>query len=461
MWKSKMVILLVALCLVISACAQPAPPAGEPTEPAGPAPQETASPPPVEPEGKGGQDPDDEQSEFPAPVRQARQALANELGLAPSEIQILNADPAGWPNTCLGLPRPDEVCSEVITDGYGGMFLIGDEQWEFRVDSSGEVARFLPGAVLSVRQILGQQMQAGQQDAVRVVSFERVTWPDACLGIQRKDVLCAQSETPGYRIVVEFEGKRYEYHSDASGGTVLLAQAPDAQIGEVALTWELQSDSGCQSLQAGAQELVFGPCEGPLMSAGFVTPQRAGDLAQFVSTFASFEADTPAGKVTLAGAGTREATAAEQRMIAEWARLVYLEADGGRSGASWGLALAWHREGGIAGFCNDLSVYLSGEAYATSCGGGTPQELGRVRLDADQLAQLYAWVDAFQSFEINQEDPPVPDQMTINLIFFGTGTEMPTSLQENEIQDFASELYFQIERTPQPDEPDGERTPVG
>lgn len=467
MWKSKLLAGLVVLSLALAACAQPIPQAGEATDAAQltPQPQETASPLPVEPEGKGEQDQDGGQSGFPAPVRQARQALATELGLAPSDIKILSADPAEWPDTCLGLPRPEEVCAEMITSGYGGLFQIGDEQWEFRVDSSGEIARFIPGAVLSVRQVLGQQMQAGRpgmpQDAVRVISFERVTWPDSCLGIQRKDVMCAQAETPGYRIVLEFEGQRYEYHSDQTGGTVLLAQAPEVQVGEVALTWELQSDAGCQSLQAGAQELVFGPCAGPLMSAGFVTPLRASDLAEFASTYASFEADTPAGSVTLTGAGTREATAPEQRMIAEWARLVFMEAEGGRSGASWGLALAWHREGGIAGFCNDLTVYLSGEAYASSCRGNDPQDLGRIRLSAEQLAQVYGWVDAYQSFDVNQEDPPVPDQMVVTLTFFGTGTEAPSEQQQNAVQDFAARLYTQVERDSRPDEPGGERTPIG
>jgi len=38
------------------------------------------------------------------------------------------------------------------------------------------------------------------------------------------------------------------------------------------------------------------------------------------------------------------------RAVAEWARLIFDVAESGRSGAAWGLALSWHREGGIAGF---------------------------------------------------------------------------------------------------------------
>jgi len=51
-------------------------------------------------------------------------------------------------------------------------------------------------------------------DAIETVSVEAVDWPDACLGIPTKGVFCAQVVTPGYRILLEFNGTRYEYRSD-------------------------------------------------------------------------------------------------------------------------------------------------------------------------------------------------------------------------------------------------------
>lgn len=57
-----------------------------------------------------------------------------------------------------------------------------------------------------------------------VVSSEPVDWPDACLGIQSPDVMCAQVITPGYKIILEVDGKQYEYHTNDSGSTVRLVE---------------------------------------------------------------------------------------------------------------------------------------------------------------------------------------------------------------------------------------------
>ena len=51
-----------------------------------------------------------------------------------------------------------------------------------------------------------------------IVSVERVSWPDSCLGLARPDEVCAQVITIGYRVVVSRDGKQLEYHTDLNGG---------------------------------------------------------------------------------------------------------------------------------------------------------------------------------------------------------------------------------------------------
>lgn len=50
-------------------------------------------------------------------------------------------------------------------------------------------------------------------DAVHTVIAERVEWPDPCLGIP-SDPPCVQVRTPGYRILLEAQGRIYEYRTD-------------------------------------------------------------------------------------------------------------------------------------------------------------------------------------------------------------------------------------------------------
>src|SRR5690606_16481296 len=132
--------------------------------------------------------------------------------------------------------------------------------------------------------------------------------------------------------------------------------------------------------------------------------------------------ETPAGIVTFNGAGSVTAAPAEQRMIAEWARQAALEASAGRSGASWGLAFAWPREGGIAGFCDDLTVYVTGQLFASSCKGQPAETFSARRMTAEELEQVYTWIDEIAPFEYIQDDGAVADSMRVTLVFSGAGS---------------------------------------
>jgi hypothetical protein len=51
--------------------------------------------------------------------------------------------------------------------------------------------------------------------AITIVSVEKVTWPDASLGVPDPLALYAQVLTPGYKVILAAEGRQYEYHTDS------------------------------------------------------------------------------------------------------------------------------------------------------------------------------------------------------------------------------------------------------
>ena len=53
-----------------------------------------------------------------APVIAACGVLAELLGLSLGEIDLVSETPREWPNSCLGLAGPEEICAQVITPGY-------------------------------------------------------------------------------------------------------------------------------------------------------------------------------------------------------------------------------------------------------------------------------------------------------------------------------------------------------
>ena len=91
-------------------------------------------------------------------------------------------------------------------------------------------------------------------------------------------------------------------------------------------------------------------------------------------------------------------------------------------------ALTWSRSGGIAGFCDNLTVYLSGEVRGTNCNSSVAVERSLSDLlTADEIAMLNEWITRFGVVEIDASDPKgVSDQMMVNLRLVGTGAEQLT-----------------------------------
>lgn len=289
--------------------------------------------------------------------------------------------------------------------------------------------------------VLRQQLQLDFEQ-VTVVSVDRAEWSDSCLGLPREGEVCAQVITPGYKVVLEAGGERYEYHLDQQLSDLRLAAGPPANPGEAAITWQSPvGTGGCKTATVGSRGVAFGPCGGVLMLGQLVAEERAADLAYFVETYAPFKAETRAGKVTFNGQGTTVATGAEQRQIAEWARLVSLEAEFGRSGAGWDFAFSWHREGGLAGFCDEVRISVIGRADLVSCGGEQIEHLVSRRLEPEQLQQVYAWLDTLQGFQFERTDPATADALTVRLDFAGAGPTEATDADKEAIEDFAESLW--------------------
>lgn len=70
--------------------------------------------------------------------------LSETLGVATDRIEIETVEQRDWPNSCLGLAEPDEVCAEVITPGWLVIFSIDGTEYRYRVDEIGTNIRQEP-----------------------------------------------------------------------------------------------------------------------------------------------------------------------------------------------------------------------------------------------------------------------------------------------------------------------------
>jgi hypothetical protein len=73
-----------------------------------------------------------------------RNQVSTMLGVPVESIQLESVEQTDWPNGCLGLPEPEEVCTEVITPGWLLVFSAEGQEYRFRVDQTGMVIRQEP-----------------------------------------------------------------------------------------------------------------------------------------------------------------------------------------------------------------------------------------------------------------------------------------------------------------------------
>lgn len=110
-------------------------------------------------------------------------------------------------------------------------------------------------------------------------------------------------------------------------------------------------------------------------------------------------------------------------------------------------ALIWKREGGIAGFCDILTVFRSGEVFASRCNSQAEGMVGSFAtlLSAQEQRQFNEWMVELGEAELDASDPAgVADRMVVTLKIIGAGDEPPTQEQQEVMLEFAQELYQKL-----------------
>lgn len=110
------------------------------------------------------------------------------------------------------------------------------------------------------------------------------------------------------------------------------------------------------------------------------------------------------------------------------------------------LALTWSRDGGFAGFCDRLTIYLSGEIYGNQCKDddgrmGTLKSL----LSVKEQAQLFSWVEEYGASNLDASDPKgTADGMSLIIDFHGLGKGTPGKSVRQDIFAWAQDAFLEL-----------------
>ena len=178
----------------------------------------------------------------------------------------------------------------------------------------------------------------------------------------------------------------------------------------------------------------IGQCDREQTEVEFVT-NREGGLADMISRFAPFQADTPQGRLTFNGQG-EIAGPAWERAITGWVQFTYAELASGRVGAANRTVLAWNL-GEQEGQCQILLVLSHG--YATA--GRTPCEGGQMEVIASDWVDTTNW-EQFDAWLYNRA-PLYQDSSYLD----GRGTTEMSLEEANALAGWAETVYAKLVQT--------------
>ena len=195
------------------------------------------------------------------------------------------------------------------------------------------------------------------------------------------------------------------------------------------IVWH-SAGTSCQTASFWADHMLYGSCppdlppsQWPLSTLAYAQlPEYAKAYTSrypiWMKAYAPFIAQTPAGTVTFNGSGYVIATAAEQRMMAEWAIYMFSEIpESSTSGG--GMPISSHFSDDNT--CFDVAVYRDGRYRVESCTGfNYPAPNGY--LDANELLYFYRWADSLDSYQTISES----ETLSFVNIFRTDGLVAPT-----------------------------------
>lgn len=155
------------------------------------------------------------------------QDLSNREGIPISKLKIAEFSRQTWPDGCLGLPNPDELCTQALVEGWRVVVSDGSQKWVYRTDDSGRNIRLEnPNQTASLPSPVANAVikDATERTKPRIVKVERRTWPNSCFGLNPPGVLCATVAIPGWLVTVVAGQQRLVYRTD-DGNTVLFDEA--------------------------------------------------------------------------------------------------------------------------------------------------------------------------------------------------------------------------------------------
>jgi hypothetical protein len=81
-------------------------------------------------------------NQLPATAAAAiRRELSRSTGIAADKLKVTESSRQSWSDTCLGLGKADEICGQMIVEGWRVVVSDGRQTWVYRTNARGNIWR--------------------------------------------------------------------------------------------------------------------------------------------------------------------------------------------------------------------------------------------------------------------------------------------------------------------------------
>ncbi len=176
----------------------------------------------------------DRDNQLPRSISNAvRRDLSRRTEIPRRQLNIIDATQQTWSDTCLGLGGYQEICGQMLVEGWRVVVSNGQQNWTYRTDSNGNNLRLEPQETpvanlpTSVANAVLQAAVKGTQlplSELSVIGAERTEWQDGCLGLALEGEVCTQAIVPGWWVRVRHNETQqvWFYRTNDSGSQVKL-----------------------------------------------------------------------------------------------------------------------------------------------------------------------------------------------------------------------------------------------
>jgi hypothetical protein len=176
-------------------------------------------------------------NDLPLPVARAvLRDVSRTQGILPSKLTIVAYNQQTWRDGCLGLPKPDEFCTQALVPGWRVIVSNGSQNWIYHTNSNGRSLRLansatpvnnqsknLPTSVRNAVLAAASQLTKLPTSRIRIVNFQQIT-TDGCLGLPRPGEACIQIAQQAWEINLQAGKQRLVYRANRDGSQVRLNQ---------------------------------------------------------------------------------------------------------------------------------------------------------------------------------------------------------------------------------------------